>query len=506
MSNVETENIETMEDLIPNSDFNIPNLKKGDVVVGKISAVTESHIILSLGVKQDGCAEIGDYLENGKLPYKVGDEIRGFIVRMTDDQITVSKGLNRSQGNRVLIKDAFESHIPVKGKVLETRKGGFAVDVLGIRAFCPSSHIDVLVNEKPETYLNNTYDFQIIENNKAGIIVSRKILLSKEMADRKEKVFANINVGDIVKGRVVRIAKFGVFVDLGGYEGLLHISELSWSHIGHAEEVLKMDEEIDVKVIGMSSEKISLSIKALTDNPLKSIVENLSVDDIVKCKVIRHEKFGSFVQMDDGVEGLIPISQMIFKKNRGGHKFRNPADILKLGDEIMARIIKIDRETLKISLAMQAETHDVWFREIADFETGQVITGVIDNISNFGLFVKVRENVTGLIPMSVIRRAKLNFTSENSGQEIEVRIARIDTEMHRLSLEPLDMPPAEPFERKPYEKKPPRQNRSDVSRPRSDKKPRTDNRTDKDHSTDSDWTKYATNYQGVPEDNPFNDL
>jgi small subunit ribosomal protein S1 len=505
MSNVETENIETMEDLIPNSDFNIPNLKKGDVVVGNISAITESHIILSLGVKQDGCAEIGDYLEGGKLPYKVGDELKGFIVRMTDDQITVSKGLNRSQGNRVLIREAYEARIPVKGKVLETRKGGFSVDVFGIRAFCPSSHIDVLVNEKPETYLNNTYDFQILENNKAGIIVSRKILLTRDLAEKKEKIFANIKVGDIVKGKVVRIAKFGAFVDLGGYEGLLHISELSWAHIDTAEEVLKMDEDIEVKVIGMSAEKISLSIKAMTENPLKDAVDKLNVDDIVKCKVIRHEKFGSFVRMEDGIEGLIPISLMIFKKTRG-HKFRNPADILSIGDEIMARIVKVDRETLKISLAMQNETHDTWFRDIADFETGQVVTGVIDNISSYGLFVKVRDNVTGLIPMSTLRRAKLNFTPADSGTEIEVRIARIDTEMHRLSLEPPDMPPAEPFERKPYEKKAPRQNRSDVARPRSDRKPRSEGRSDKDHSSDSDWTKYATNYQGVPEDNPFNDL
>ncbi|MCL1827606.1 MAG: S1 RNA-binding domain-containing protein, partial [Candidatus Cloacimonetes bacterium] len=212
-------------------DESIQNLNthqvKGDRVVGKISGITESHILISLGVKQDAVAEIGDYMEDGVFNYKVGDDIKGFIVRMSDDQITVAKGLNRSHGNKVLIKEAHEKQIPIKGKVLGVVNKGFAVEVFGVRAFCPFVHIDLFSTDDHTKYVNNTYDFEIIELTKNSAILSRKTLLAKEASEKEEKFFATYKVGDIVKGIVLRVAKFGAFLDLGGYEGLLHDIELS---------------------------------------------------------------------------------------------------------------------------------------------------------------------------------------------------------------------------------------------------------------------------------------
>jgi len=513
---------ETMDDLLKSTDQNILTLKKGDVVIGKISGITESHLIVSLGAKQDGYAEIGDYLENGKLSYKIGDEIKGFIVRMSDDQIVISKSLNRSHGNKVLIREAFEQHIPVKGKVLEVRKGGFQVDVFGVRAFCPGSHIDISSNSnlKPEYYLQQTFDFDVIEFQKGNIILSRKTLLMREMASKKESVFARINPSDNVKGIVNRITTFGAFIDLGGVEGLLHISEISWQHINKPEDILKTGEEIEVKILSIQGEKISLSIKALTENPLKLAITKYNVDDEVKCTIVRHEKYGSFVEIAAGVEGLIPFSLM--PKRRRFAQQEGQSNALKIGDVVNAKIVKIDPNSLKISLSMQDDDANYWFNEIADLQEGMEIEGIIQNVSDHGIFIKVKDNVTGLLPQSKVKRAKLAYKHDDVGKAITVRISRIDTEQQRLSLEPLDFQSYDDY----YDAMPEDDNKKVGKRPfnnsrgggsgsydnnkrdqRQSRRQRGDNQgSSKEHSGDSEWKKYTSEYQSVPEDNPFNDL
>jgi len=507
---------QTMDELLKASEQKMPTLKKGDVVTGHISSITESHIIISLGVKQDGYAEIGDYLDGGNLPYKVGDEIKGFIVRMSDEQIVIAKSLNRSHGNKVLLREAFEKQIPVKGKVIETRKGGYQVDVFGLRAFCPNSHMDLpsSSNMAPEYYLHQTFDFDVLEFQKGNVILSRKNLLQRDVAVKKENVFSRINVGDVITGKITRIANFGAFVDIGGVDGLLHISEISWSHIHRADDVIKAGDEIQVKIIAISGEKISLSMKALTENPLTTAIQKYKVDDEVQCTILRHEAFGTFVEIEPGVEGLIPISLMPKRRRT------QQSPTLKLGDIVTARIVKIDEKSLKISLSLQDDEVNAWFREIADLEEGMEVTGTIQNVSEHGIFIGLKENVTGLLPQSKVKRAKLTYKPENVGDPITVKIIKIDTEMQRLSLEPLgyvgfddyyDDGPSDDTKRPP--RKPgnsPRQGSYD--RPQRDRKSssyksRSENRgSDKDHSGDSDWKKYATDYQSVPEDNPFNKL
>ena len=487
----QTNNSEDFETMLNESiqSLNI-NYKKGDVVVGKISSINESHIIISMGQKQDALAEIGDYLENGELLLKVGDEIKGFIVKMIDDQITISKSLNRSHGNKVLIKEAFTKNIPVKGKVTEALKGGYSVDVFGVRAFCPLSHIDLYGNEKPEVYLNNTYDFMIIEFDKSSTILSRKNFLTAEHEEKKEKFFSKINTGDTVKGKVVRITTYGAFVDLGGFEGLLHISELSWTHIAKASDIVNVGEEIDVKILKIDDEKISLSLKALQENPLLNAMNRLKIGDTVSCRVIRHGNFGSFVEIEKGVEGLIPLSAISSKR------INRPSDVLSIGDEIKAKITKLDMDTLKISLSLKDEIVNPWDTQGPELHQGMELLGVIENITDHGAFIKVNNSIIGLLPQFKIRKAKLNLRQENIGDAIQVRISQVDLKAQRLSLEPLNMPDLEI-------RTPERRDFKDSREPREKQENRRQNR---DYSQDQDWKKYATNYQSVPEDNPFNDL
>ena len=459
--------------------------KLGDVVNGTISSINESHIIISIGQKEDAFAEIGDYLEDGVLNLKVGDIIKGFVVKMVEDQITISKSLNRSHGNKMMIKEAFTKNIPIKGKVTEATKGGFSVDVLGVRAFCPVSQMDIGPVEKSDTYLNNVYEFSIIEYDKGNIILSRRNLLAVAYEEKKNLFFSSLNVGEIVKGRVARFAAFGAFVDLGGFEGLIHISELSWYHIETAGEAVSLGEEVEVKILKIEGEKISLSRKALIENPLHIAMNNLKVGDTVSCKVLRHGSFGSFVEIEKGVEALIPISLMSNKR------ISQPSEVLTIGDTVEAKIAKLDLTNMKISLTMREEIINPWETDALDLQQGMELVGIIESVSDHGAFIKVKGSLIGLMPQSKIRRAKLNLKAENIGEEIEVRISSIDVKLQRLSLEPLTMPT---LEVEKYE-------RPERKRERLD-----DRKSNSDTSQDNDWQKFSVNYQSVPEDNPFNEL
>ena len=472
-----------------------PHLKKGDVVEGLISSISETHLIISLGVKQDGYAEIGDYYEEGEFKLHLGDKVKGFIVDITDNQITIAKSLNRSHGNKILVKEAFDKQIPVKGKVMGTVKGGYTVELFGLRGFCPFSHIDLFANDKSDKYLHNSYDFEILEFEKGNIILSRKNLLSKEYKEQKEKFFSTIQVNDVVQGTVVKLSRFGAFVDLGGIEGLLHISEVSWYHIAKIDEVLKIGDTIQVKILKIEKEKISLSLRVLQENPIIKSIEKYKINDLVTCKVLRNETFGSFVEIEKGVEGLIPISLMSKKR------ISKPSEVVKVGDQIEARVIEIQPEKMKITLSLREEEVDTWESEVADLKQGQEITGIIENITEHGIFLKVNHSVVGLIPQSKVTKAGLKFTKENLGEEFLVRVSSINTQAHRLSLEPLNMPISETINTS--------DNESGGSKERKDRKEKGNRdyrKPNKDNSQNNEWQKYSSGYQSVPEDNPFNKL
>lgn len=454
----------------------------GDEVTGKIINISESYIFISLGDKIDGVAEISDYYnENGELPYEEGDELQGYVVRITDTEIIVSKSLTRATASRSLLQDAFEKKIPVNGKVESIIKGGFAVEVLGERAFCPISQIHIRPVADNTEFLGKNFDFEIIDLSENGrnIVISRRKLLERERQRQKEETLENIEVGSEVQGRVTRLTNFGAFIDIGGIEGLLHISEMAWHRVDSPSEILNIGDEITVKVIKLKNEKISLSLKAMQPNPLVRAMEELEAGQIVSCRVVKNESFGSFVEIRPGVQGLIPISEMA-----RGRRVNTPSEVVHEGDLVEAKIMRVNTETRKISLSLKALEPDPWDNIDEILHVDEMVEGHIDGVTEYGTFIKIHDGLTGLLPRSKMRIAKISYTEENLGDAVQVRVADLDREKRRISLEPINMPsvPQEPE----YEDRAPRRGRGRRER--------------------EDWTRYAKQKWDSPDDNPFQDL
>ncbi len=466
--------------LLEESFNNTTDPKMGDVVEGEIINITDTSIFINMNGKYDAFAEIADYKDkNGKLKYQVGDLLRGFIVEFNDDGIKVSKSLRKQFADKTQIRNAFDEKIPVEGKVFKVVNGGYSVDVLGVRAFCPKSQMDIMLEEDSH-YLNNNFTFLVTEyeDNGRNIIVSRKRLLQDEAKTMKEEALATLEAGKVVTGVIRRLTDFGAFVDLGGIEGLLHVSEIAWAHINKPSDVLTVGSEIEVKILSINGEKLSLSMKALQENPLNIAMKELETGTIVECKVLRLHNFGAFVEIIPGVEGLIPISEMAWGKN-----IRHPKEVLREGDIVSAQIFKLDQEEKKINLSLKALIENPWDNIEEKVTVGELINGTVENNTNFGAFVTITDGITGLLPRS---RMPMTMTL-NSGDEIELRVTSIDTDSKRISLELKDQPAPESLpqqeERKPNFK----------GKPRRGGKP-------------AEWKKWAQDAPEVPEDNPFNQL
>lgn len=467
---------------------------KGDVVEGKIVTISDTHLFIHLDGKYDAYADKTDYTDDkGKLPYEVGSVLKGFIIDINDTGIVIAPSLNKSHVDKKAVKDAFEQEIPVKGKVFGQVKGGFSVDILGARAFCPISQIDLRPNDNPGQYLNRSFDFKIVEYSENGrnIIVSRKPLLEQANAEKRDKIMGSIVPGATLKGTVTRMTHFGAFVELGGIEGLLHVSEISWSHVGKPEEVLKIGEEIEVKILKVDGEKVSLSRRALMEDPSDAAFQNFKEGDLISCRVMRLQNFGAFVELTPGVEGLIPLSEMT-----RGRRINHPREILKEGDLVEAQILRLDPEQKKISLSMKALQQDPWDNIDEIVKIGEEVQGIVENTTDFGIFISIQDGVTGLLPRSRVPRGAIY----QNGESITLRISSVDKEQKRISLEPLDYVPDERETRQNQQSNTQFNPQDRDRRGGGDRKPRGRGKDD------SDWKKYANEKNSVPEDNPFNKL
>lgn len=465
--------------LLEESFNNTTDPKMGDVVEGEIINITDTTIFINMNGKYDAFAEIADYKDkNGKLKYQVGEILRGFIVEFNNDGVKVSRSLRKQFADKTQIRAAFEEKIPVEGKVFKVVNGGYSVDVLGVRAFCPKSQMDIMLEEDAH-YLNNNFTFLVTEyeDNGRNIIVSRKKLLQDEAKTMKEEALATLEAGKVVTGIIRRLTDFGAFVDLGGIEGLLHVSEIAWAHINKPSDVLTVGAEIEVKILSINGEKLSLSMKALQENPLNIAMKELETGIIVECKVLRLHNFGAFVEIIPGVEGLIPISEMAWGKN-----IRHPKEVLREGDIVSAQIFKLDQEEKKINLSLKALIENPWDNIEEKVKLGEVITGTVENNTNFGAFVTLSDGITGLLPRS---RMPMNMTL-NSGDEIELRITSIDTDSKRISLELKDQPAPESLPQQQDDRK-----SNFKGKQKRGGKP-------------AEWKKWAQDTPEVPEDNPFN--
>jgi small subunit ribosomal protein S1 len=480
---------EEFSQMLDETFIDCDKIVEGDVVVGKVIAINDKYIFASLGGKNEAYAEREDYqTKSGKLKLNVGDEIRGFVIKKTDTDIVISKSLNRKHVDKGFLRDAYDKKVPVSGKITRTIKGGFSVDILGARAFCPFSQADIRYIADPQVMIGQSYDFEITEisSDMRNIILSRKALLEKEAKELREETLKDLEVGSVVKGIVSRIADFGVFVDLGGVDGLLHVSQLSWVKIDNPSEVVKNGEEVTVKIIGMDGDRISLSMKELVVDPMISALEELKEGDNVKCRILRNESFGSFCEIKPGVEGLIPISEMV-----RGSRVNNPADVVSVGDFIEAQIIRINKDEKKISLSLKALQEDPWDNIDQRISEGEVVQGTIESFTNFGLFVSITDGLTGLLPKSKMTRLKIRYSEQDAGKEISLRVAFIDKDKKRISLEPL--------EEQVHSEEVVNAISHAPQQPREERKPR--------HKEEkADWKKYVLTNQEVPEDNPFANL
>ena len=427
---------ENFEQMLEDSLVNIKQLEIGDKVSGEIINITDSYIFVTLGGKRDVYAEKLDYVDkSGELSVKVGDTLEGYIVKDTETETLIAKSLVSVNLN--ILHDAFEEKIPVSGKVQSMTKGGYIIDISGIKAFCPISHIDDKIVIEPKKFMNETYDFRIIDFKDKGrnIVVSRKKILDVEKRRLRKEMLKKLEIDTVVDGVVTRLTNFGAFIDIGGVDGLLHISQFSWGHIESPSEILNIGDEIKAKVIKIKGDKISLSMKALQENPVDAVLRELTEGQILTCKVVRNLSFGSFVEIKPGVEGLIPISEL-----SRGRRINNPSEVVNEGDIIEAQILRINLEDKKISLSLKALQPDPWDVIGETINEGDIVSGVIENVVNFGAFIKISNGLTGLLPASKIKIAKVDLDSKNVGEEFKVRIVKIDKDAKRISLEPTNMP------------------------------------------------------------------
>ncbi len=427
---------ENFEQMLEDSLVNIKQFEIGDKVSGEIINITDSYIFVTLGGKRDVYAEKQDYIDkSGKLSFKIGDTLEGYIVKDTETETLIAKSLISVNLN--ILHDAFEEKIPVNGKVQSMTKGGYIIDISGIKAFCPISHIDDKIVIEPKKFMNETYDFRIIDFKDKGrnIVVSRKKILNAEKKKLRKEVLKELELGSIVEGVVTRLTNFGAFIDIGGVDGLLHISQFSWGHIDSPSEILNIGDKVKAKIIKIKGEKISLSMKALQENPVDAALRELTEGEVLTCKVVRNLSFGSFVEIKPGVEGLIPISEL-----SRGRRINNPSEVVNEGDIVKAQIMKINIDKHKISLSLKALQPDPWDIIGETINENDVITGVIENVVNFGAFIKIGDGLTGLLPASKLKIAKVDLDSKNVGEEFKVRVVKIDKAAKRISLEPTNMP------------------------------------------------------------------
>ncbi len=420
------------------------DVRVGDKIRGEIISVSKDTVFVETGTKIDGIVEKEELLdENGEFPYKVGDLLELYVVSNNGNEIRLSRALSGA-GGLDLLQDAYGSGMPVEGKVTGPCKGGFHVEVMKRRAFCPISQMDVAYIRTPDDYTGQSYQFLIsqFEENGRNIVVSRKKLLEKEQKKARDAFLSEVKIGDVLEGRVTRLMPYGAFVALSeGVEGMIHLSELSWSRVEKPSEVINPEDLVTVKIIGMEQAektgqmKIALSLKQLTGDPWKTVEESFSPGQKVMGKVRRCVKFGAFVEIAAGIEGLVHISEMSYRK-----RIVSPEDVVSAGDVVSVMIKEIDAEARRISLSIKDVEGDPWVDVEERYRTGQMVEGRIEKKESFGYFVSLEPGVTGLLPNSTIEKSpeagELGKLKE--GDHIQVIVQTVNMGERKISLAPGD--------------------------------------------------------------------
>ena len=412
------------------------NIAVGETVEGTVTEINKREVIVNIGYKSEGVIPASEFRYATEL--QVGDKVEVYVESVEDKggQLLLSHKKARQLKSWDRVNEAMENNEIIKGYVKCRTKGGMIVDVFGIEAFLPGSQIDVKPIRDYDVYVDKTMEFKVVKINQEyrNVVVSHKALIEAELEAQKQVIMSKLEKGQILEGTVKNITSYGVFIDLGGVDGLIHITDLSWGRVNHPEEVVALDQKLQVVIIDFDENKkrIALGLKQLTAHPWEALDANLNVGDTVKGKVVVMADYGAFVEIAPGVEGLIHVSEMSWSQH-----LRSAQDFMKVGDEVEAVVLTLDREERKMSLGIKQLTADPWENIETKYPVGTKCAAKVRNFTNFGVFVEIEEGIDGLIHISDLswtKKVKHPGEFTQVGADIEVVVLEIDKENRRLSL------------------------------------------------------------------------
>jgi small subunit ribosomal protein S1 len=425
---------EDYETMLTMYEGTMASIVEGEIVKSKVLRVTDNAVILDVGFKSEGSVPLDEFKE---MP-KAGDEVEVFLEHLEDQEGAVVLSKKKADFMRVWekIRVAHESDQPVQGTLTKKIKGGVVVNLMGVDAFLPGSQIALRRVPNIDDLLGQTFEFKIIKLNKRrrNIVVSRRVILENERAHKREFLMKELAVGQLRKGVVKNITDFGAFIDLGGVDGLLHITDMSYGRVSHPNEVVSIGKEVEVKILDIDwqRERISLGMKQLQAYPWQNVAERYPIGTRVQGKVVSITNYGAFVELEPGIEGLVHISEMSWTRN-----VRHPSKIVSIGETIDAVVLKVDEKEEKISLGMKQTEQDPWTALPVKFPIGTRITGKVRNLTSFGAFVEIEPGIDGLIhisDMSWTKRVQHPSEVVKKGDTVTVVILNIDGENKRISL------------------------------------------------------------------------
>ena len=426
----------TREELMKTYDESLNTVKDKEVIEGTVIALNKREAVVNIGYKSDGIIPMSEFRYNPDL--KVGDTVEVFIENQEDKkgQLILSHKKARAARSWDRVNEALENNEIIKGYIKCRTKGGMIVDVFGIEAFLPGSQIDAKPIRDYDVFVGKTMEFKVVKINQEfkNVVVSHKALIEAELEQQKKEIIAKLEKGQVLEGTVKNITSYGVFIDLGGVDGLIHITDLSWGRVNDPNEVVKLDEKLNVVILDFDDEKkrIALGLKQLQPHPWDALDPNLKVGDKVKGKVVVMADYGAFVEIAPGVEGLIHVSEMSWSQH-----LRSAQDFMKVGDEVEAVVLTLDRKERKMSLGIKQLKADPWANIEEKYPVGSKHTAKVRNFTNFGVFVELEEGVDGLIHISDLSwTKKIKHPSEFTqiGADIDVQVLEIDKDNRRLSL------------------------------------------------------------------------
>ena len=432
------EPVESIEEL-PNQDkylSTFSDISEREIISGRVIGINEKEVLIDIGFKSEGIIN-RDEFSSDELP-DVGGKIDVYLERMEDEsgKTVLSKEKADFLRRWIELRKIHDTGEIITGKIVKRIKGGMVVDLKGVQAFLPGSQIDVRPVKDFDKYLDVEMDLKVVKFNemRKNVVVSHKAILEESLAEKRDEIFSTLEVGAIMEGRVKNITDFGVFIDLGGIDGLLHITDLSWGRVNHPSEMISMDDTLSVKVIDFDDEKkrVSLGLKQLTPHPWETVETDFPKGEKVTGKVVSMTNYGAFIEIKSGIEGLIHVSEMSWTRH-----VKNPSELYSLGDQVEAVVLSIDAEERKISLGAKQLTDDPWDKIEEKYNVGSIVKGKVINLTQFGAFVELEEGIDGLIHVSdfswtkVVRHPREMIEKD---QTTEVRILEVSRESRRISL------------------------------------------------------------------------